>query len=267
MSVFVLIFICLVVCCLVMTGVWFWAEKIGNAGVVDVFWALNFPVIGIVLYFLANGLSLRKELICSMVVLAGLRLGLHLGKRVFSHLNEEEGRYLQLRKEWAAHGSRNFFWFFQFQAISNVVLAIPFFLIAMNTQPEIHFLEYIGMGLWCVAFVGEAVADAQLTKFKSDLANKGEVCAVGLWSCSRHPNYFFQSLLWTSYFLIAVTAPLGWLAVLSPLIILYLLFRVTGIPATEEQALRSKGEKYRMYQKTTSVFIPWFKKKNRVFNP
>lgn len=260
MSILALIFICLVVCCLVMAAVWLWAEKIGNAGVVDVFWALNFPVIGIVLYFLADGLSIRKDLICSMVVLAGLRLGLHLGKRVFSHLNEEEGRYQQLRKEWADKASRNFFWFFQFQAISNVVLAVPFFLIAINSQSEIHILEYMGVALWCIAVIGEAVADAQLTRFKSDPVNRGQVCAVGLWYYSRHPNYFFQSLLWISYFLIAVTAPLGWLAVLSPVIILYLLFKVTGIPATEEQALRSKGEKYRMYQKTTSIFIPWFKK-------
>lgn len=264
MSILVLIFFCLLVCCLVMAGAWVWAEKICNAGVVDVFWALNFPVIGIALCFLANGLPLRRDLICSMVVLAGLRLGLHLGKRVFSHLNEEEGRYRQLRKEWAAHPSRNFFWFFQFQAISNVVLAVPFFLIAMNIQPEIHFLEYLGMVLWCIACLGEAMADAQLAKFKSDPVNKAEVCTVGLWYYSRHPNYFFQSLLWISYFLMAVTAPLGWLAILSPLIILYLLFKVTGIPATEEQAVRSRGEKYRVYQKTTSVFIPWFKRTDRV---
>lgn len=256
-----LILISLAACCLVMTLVWLYAVKIKNAGVVDVFWALNFPVIAVVLYFFADGWVLRKEAICLMVLIAGLRLGGHLGNRIFSHLAEEEGRYQQLRKEWAPNADRRFFWFFQFQAISNVILAVPFFLIAMNPNPEFKLLEYTGIFLWIVAVAGEAVADWQLAAFKKDKRNQGEVCDKGLWNYSRHPNYFFQSLLWTAYFLFAVTAPYGWAGIISPLIILYLLFKVTGIPATEEQAVRSKGEKYRVYQQTTSAFVPWFKKR------
>lgn len=244
-----------------MSAVWLWAKSIENAGVVDVFWAFNFPVIGILIYFLGDGIALRRELICGMVVIAGARLGLHLWKRVIGHLEEEEGRYKQLRKEWAPQADKKFFWFFQFQAISNVILAAPFFLIALNPAPVLNVVEYIAVGLWVIAVVGEGVADWQLTQFKKDPANKGEVCSAGLWNYSRHPNYFFQSLLWISYFLFAVTAPWGWIAVISPAIILYLLFNVTGIPATEEQSLRSKGDKYRIYQKTTSVFFPWFKMK------
>lgn len=255
-----LILLCLVACCLVMTGVWIWATRIKNAGVVDVFWALNFPVIAILLYYFADGLDLRKQLICSMVVIAGLRLGAHLGQRVIGHLDEEEGRYQQLRKEWAPNENKKFFWFFQFQAISNVILAGPFFLIALNNKPVINSFEDAGIILWVIAVLGESIADMQLAHFKKDPFNKGEVCKEGLWNYSRHPNYFFQSLMWVAYFLFAVTAPWGWLAIISPAIIFYLLFKVTGIPATEEQALRSKGEKYRNYQKTTSVFVPWFKK-------
>lgn len=243
-----------------MSGVWLWAKSIKNAGVVDVFWAFNFPVTGILIYFLADGVELRIQLICGMVVIAGGRLGLHLWKRVIGHLEEEEGRYQQLRKEWAPEADKKFFWFFQFQAISNVILAAPFFLVALNPAAQLNVIEYVAIGLWAIAVTGEGFADAQLAAFKKDPANKGEVCSVGLWNYSRHPNYFFQSLLWIAYFLFAVTAPLGWIAVISPAIILYLLFNVTGIPATEEQSLRSKGEKYRIYQQTTSVFFPWFKK-------
>lgn len=256
----VIILVCLAACCLIMFGVWVWAKAITNAGVVDVFWALNFPIIAIILYLLADGLDERKLFICAMVVIAGGRLALHLGKRVIGHLDEEEGRYKQLRKEWAPNENWKFFTFFQFQGISNVLLSIPFFFIALNKSPELLLIEYIAIGIWFIAVVGETVSDWQLTQFKGNPANKGEVCDVGLWNYSRHPNYFFQSLMWIAYFLFAMAAPWGWIAFLSPAIILYLLFNVTGIPATEEQSLRSKGDKYRAYQKSTSVFVPWFKK-------
>lgn len=261
MTLLLLIIICLVTCCAIMSAVWLWAKRIGNAGVVDVFWAFNFPVIGILIYYLGEGVELRRQLICGMVVIAGLRLGLHLWKRVIGHLDEEEGRYKQLRKEWAPNADQRFFWFFQFQAISNVILAAPFFLIAFNPAPGLNILEYTSVVLWAIAVIGEGTADWQLAAFKKDPANKGEVCSAGLWNYSRHPNYFFQSLLWIAYFLFAVTAPQGWIAVISPAIILYLLFNVTGIPATEEQSLRSKGDKFRAYQNTTSAFFPWFKMK------
>ncbi|TDQ08780.1 DUF1295 domain-containing protein [Pedobacter metabolipauper] len=258
-STLLLIIICLFSCCLIMVAVWFWAKQITNAGVVDVFWALNFPVIGILLYCLAEGFEPRKQLICGMVVIAGTRLGIHLWKRVIGHLHEEEGRYKQLRKEWAPREDFKFFVFFQFQAISNVVLAIPFFIIALNKEPAINILEYTSMGIWAIAVIGEGIADWQLSLFKKDPVNRGEVCNLGLWNYSRHPNYFFQCLMWVSYFLFAVTASWGWIAIISPAIIFYLIFNVTGIPATEEQALRSKGDKYRKYQETTSAFVPWFK--------
>ena len=259
MTPYCLILCCLLACCVIMAAVWFWARKIENAGVVDVFWSFNFPVIAIIIFFLGDGMELRRQVICGMVVIAGLRLGLHLWSRVIGHLDEEEGRYQQLRKEWAPHADKKFFWFFQFQAISNVILAAPFFLIGLNQAPQLNVLEYIGIGFWVVAVVGEGTADWQLQQFKKDPSSKGEVCTKGLWNYSRHPNYFFQSLMWVAYFLFALSAPLGWIAVISPAIILYLLFNVTGIPATEEQSLRSKGDKYRIYQQTTSAFFPWFK--------
>lgn len=261
MAPYYLILCCLAACCLIMAAVWLWAKKISNAGVVDVFWAFNFPVIAVLICLLGTGMEKRRQEICGMVILAGLRLGIHLWNRVIGHLDEEEGRYKQLRKEWAPKADQKFFWFFQAQALSNVILAAPFFLIGLNPAPHFSTLEKIGMGIWLIAVIGEGLADWQLGQFKKDPANKGEVCDTGLWNYSRHPNYFFQSLMWIAYFIIALSAPLGWIAIISPAIILYLLFNVTGIPATEEQSLRSKGEKYRIYQQTTSAFFPWFKLK------
>jgi steroid 5-alpha reductase family enzyme len=252
--------IALLACCTIMFMVWLWAKKINNAGVVDVFWALNFPVITVIIFFLADGDELRKILICIVFLLAELRLGLHLWRRVIGHLAEEEGRYQQLRKEWGIQADRNFFFFFQFQAISNVLLAIPFLIITVNAAHEIFTLEYIGLGIWLIAFVGEMIADNQLSAFKKNPANKGKVCDVGLWNYSRHPNYFFEWLTWMAYFVFALASPWGFLAIISPAIILYLLLKVTGVPNNEEQNLRSKPTAYKRYQETTSAFIPWFKK-------
>lgn len=256
-----LVIYCLVTCCIIMALVWFWARKIKNAGVVDIFWSFNFPVIAIILLFMAPGFELRRFIICGMVIFAGSRLGTHLAIRITKHLNIEEGRYQQLRKDWAPRPERKFFFFFQFQAISNVLLAIPFFLITRNTHPALSSWEYAGIVIWLISVIGESVADEQLAAFKRDPANKDKVCDKGLWGYSRHPNYFFEWLMWISYFVFAEGSPNGYLAIISPAIILYLLLRVTGIPATEEQSLRSKGKLYAKYQEKVSAFVPWFNKR------
>ncbi|HEY5228157.1 MAG TPA: DUF1295 domain-containing protein, partial [Opitutaceae bacterium] len=111
-------------------------------------------------------------------------------------------------------------------------------------------------GLWLVAISCEALADAQLAWFKRSGSNRGKVCDVGLWRYSRRPNYFFEWLIWVSYFLFASASPWGWLSIASPACILFLLLRVTGIPMTEEQSIRSKGDAYRRYQQRTSAFVP-----------
>lgn len=247
-------------CCVIMAGVWLWSYRIKNAGVVDIFWSYNFPVIAVILLLLAPGYDLRKYLICGMAIIAGLRLGTHLALRVLKHLYEEEPRYAHIRKEWGKNAEPKMFGFFQMQGISNVLLAIPFFIAAMNTDTILSVWEYAGVAIWLLSVIGESVADAQLSAFKRDPANKGRVCDRGLWYYSRHPNYFFQWLMWVAYFVFALGSPYGYVAVISPAIILYLLLKVTGIPTTEQQSLKTKGEAFKAYQKTTSAFVPWFKK-------
>jgi steroid 5-alpha reductase family enzyme len=259
-SIYSLVLYSLMACCGIMLLVWFWALKLKNAGVVDIFWSYNFPVIAVILLLLAPGFETRKLLICGMVIVAGIRLGTHLAIRITKHLDVEEGRYQQLRKEWAPNSERKFFFFFQFQAISNVILAVPFFVITLNTNASLLPLEYGGAGLWLVSVLGETIADVQLASFKKNPENKGKVCDIGLWGYSRHPNYFFEWLMWVSYFVFALASPYGYLAIISPVIILYLLLKVTGIPMTEEQSIRSKGEAFKKYQQKTSAFVPWFKK-------
>ena len=246
---------------ILMMIIWIWAYRIKNAGIVDIFWALNFLVIAAVIWIFADGIQERKIILCSLAALWSLRLGIYLLIRVGSHLDEEEGRYKQLRAEWAPNANFKFFVFFQMQALSNVFLAIPFFIIALNQNIQLSTIEYIGAGMWLFSIIGEGLSDWQLKQFKNNPANKGKVCEYGFWNYSRHPNYFFQLMIWISVLIFALPSHYGYISVVCPLVIGLLIFKVTGIPMTEEQSLRSKGDLYKEYQRTTSAFIPLPKKK------
>jgi steroid 5-alpha reductase family enzyme len=234
------------------------ARRIDNYGIVDIAWSYAFGVIALFYALLGPGWSGRRALIATLTLIWSARLGTHLHLRVMGHHPVEDGRYRQLRKDWASGFGRRMFWFFQMQAASVVLLGLAPLLAALNPAPGFHPLEWAGASLWLVAVLGEAVADHQLAAFKRDPARRAGVCDAGLWRYSRHPNYFFEWLIWVSYALFALASPHGWLALLGPAGILYLLLRVTGIPLTEEQSLRSRGDAYRRYQQTTSAFVPWF---------
>lgn len=238
------------------------ARRIDNYGIVDIVWSYAFALLAGYYAIFSVGWLPRRGLIAGLAVVWSLRLGTHLARRVIGHHPVEDGRYVQLRKDWAGNFAPKMAGFFQMQAASVVLLGVPFLLPALNSSPQFHPLEIAGALLWLVAILGESLADTQLAGFKRDPANRGRVCAVGLWRYSRHPNYFFEWLIWVSYFVFALASPWGWIAVLSPAIILYLLLRVTGIPLTEQQSLRSKGDAYRRYQEVTSAFVPWWPKRS-----
>jgi steroid 5-alpha reductase family enzyme len=244
-----------------MAVVWGIALRIRNAGIVDIAWALGFAPLALIYRFLsAPGASLRQNVITLMAVLWSVRLGLHLWKRVMGHHPEEDGRYRELRKAVAGRENLFFFWFFQAQALLLAVLGIPFLLSNLDPRPGFGIAEWAGVALWVVALAGESLSDRQLAAFKADPANRGKVCATGLWRLSRHPNYFFEWLVWVAFFLFALPSPWGWTTLFAPVLMLFFLLRVTGIPYTEEQSIRSKGDAYRAYQRVTSPFIPWFPK-------
>lgn len=233
---------------------------IKNAAIVDVGWAAGLALLAIYYAYAGPGYSARKYAIAAMAGLWGLRLATYL---LFARVigQPEEGRYVQLRKDWKTNLPLRFLLFFEFQALLDVVLSLPFLLACLDSRAPLGPFEKLGGAIWIVGILGEALADAQLSKFKKDPANKGKLCRAGLWNYSRHPNYFFEWLIWMGYAIFAIASPWGWLGLISPALILYFLLGVTGIPATEEQALRSRGDQYREYQKTTSAFIPWFPKK------
>ena len=233
------------------------ARRIDNYSIVDVVWSYAFGLITLWYAIAGRGWLPRRVAIAAAVVLWSARLGTHLARRVAAHHPMEDGRYVTMRREFGAHLGARMFRFFEIQALSVVVLAAPFLVVCLNARADFAPVEVIGLLVCILGVAGEAIADAQLARFKRDASNRGRVCDVGLWRYSRHPNYFFEWTIWVGFWLIACAAGLWGIAtVVSPLIILYLLLGVTGIPLSEAQSLQSRGDAYRRYQRATSAFVP-----------
>ena len=130
-------------------------------------------------------------------------------------------------------------------------------LAARNPRP-LGAADVAALAVLGVAIAGEAVADAQMRRFRANKANHGKVCDTGLWRLSRHPNYFFEWFGWVAYPLFAIGSgsALGWLAFSGPAFMYWLLVHVSGIPPLEERMLHSRGDAYRAYQAHTRPFLP-----------
>ena len=246
----------------VMVAVWLCARKINNYSIVDPAWTFCF--IGLNILFVAGAPErhLRGWLILAMVTAWAVRLGYMLARRIAKEHPKEDGRYKHLREGYEPNVGRGFFWFYQIQAASVVLLSVPFLLISQNQSDDMGVLEWMGVGIWLISFLGEALADHQMTRFKRKPENRGKTCEVGLWAYSRHPNYFFEACMWFAYYLIALNSTYGVYTLYAPLFMLYILTCVTGVPPSEAQALRSRGDEFRAYQARVSVFVPWFRKRS-----
>ena len=236
---------------------WAVCVKIKNYGFLDVAWSYGIAVLAPIYALIGPGHAPRTGIATAIGVAWSLRLGTFILIRVLKHHPAEDVRYETLRARWPGPGM--FLAFFELQALVVVILSLPFLFAAFNPSP-LRLIEYAGLTLSFLSLCGETLADWQMKQFKSKPANRGQVCQSGLWRFSRHPNYFFEALIWVGFALFALGSPHGWIALICPLMMLYFLLKVTGIPLTEEYAIRSKGEAYREYQRTTNVLIPWFRK-------
>ncbi len=235
---------------------WWEQRRSQDASLVDVGWSGGLALLA-ALYAVATGPGWnRATLVGAMGVVWGGRLAFHLARRILAGGRQEDGRYRALRQRWGRDAQRNFFVFFQVQALWSVMFSVPILVAIRDPRAGLGVLGAVGVAIWCAGVLGETIADAQLARFRARPENRGRTCRSGLWRYSRHPNYFFEWITWWAYVLLAWGAPHGWLAFAGPAVMLLFLFKVTGIPYTEAQALRSRGADYRAYQRTTSVFVP-----------
>ena len=233
---------------------WAWQQRRENAGIVDVLWSIGLAASAIANGIWGAGATVPRIIVAGLGGAWGARLALHLWHRV--RREPEDGRYHALRARW---GNNPFKWFglFQFQAFLIALFSIPFAAIATNPTTSALW-PAIGIVIWLISVGGESVADRQLARFRADPAHRGRTCRAGLWRYSRHPNYFFEWLHWFSYVVLAVGAPAFWYSLSGPLLMYVFLRWISGVPYTEAQALRTRGDEYREYQRSTSVLIPWW---------
>lgn len=231
---------------------WLWQVKTNHADIADVVWSGMLVVNGLIFYAVSTGNSFHQLVIMIIPVLWYLRLFVHLSGRY--DLKNEDGRYKYLRNHWQDHTQFKFLLFFIGQGILISIFSLPGWFVVQETA---NFDIFDGIALMVVvsSLIGVTLSDHQLSNFKKNSKNEGNVCNVGLWRYSRHPNYFFEWLHWFAYPLLAWHSPFFWLLLLYPFIMLVFLIKFTGIPFNEQQNIRSKGEAYRKYQKRTNKFF------------
>jgi steroid 5-alpha reductase family enzyme len=246
----------------IMGLLWAVQLKTQNAGIVDVAWSFLTPLVACALIlFDTSPDSTRQYIILMLAVVWGFRLGAYLYGRVMHEV--EDGRYRHMRKASGRYAAPVMFVFFQVQATWTLLFAMPFWAAAQNTSEGLSLLDVLGISIWLISIAGEVISDRQLAAFRMNPTNKGKVCQVGLWQYSRHPNYFFEWLHWWAYVLIGFGSAYWWLTWLGLVVMFVFITRITGIPYTEQQSLRSRGQAYVDYQNSTNAFFPFPRKATR----
>jgi steroid 5-alpha reductase family enzyme len=248
----------LLICWLVIAGfmllLWAIQIKTGNAAIADVGWAYGIAFGILYFSFIGDGNNQRIIITAAMGIIWGLRLGTYLLiNRVVNA--QEDSRYKNFRKSAEKNILIYFFLFFQAQAFVAVLFVIPIVIVFYNHQP-LNYFDISALFIWLFSMGGECVADKQLSSFKAKKSNIGKVCRNGLWRYSRHPNYFFEWIHWWSYVLLNISSNNLWISLTGPLLMLFFLVKVSGIPFAEQQALNSKGIEYEKYIKITNMFFP-----------
>jgi steroid 5-alpha reductase family enzyme len=237
-------------------ALWRVQQRTRNAGIVDVGWAASFALVAGLFAWRATAPIEAWGPIAAIVIAWSVRLTAYLVARGAAR-SPEEGRYAELRRRWGTRAPRNLFVFFQAQAALTGLLSTAFVVPFVAPPGGPGWARALGAAVAIAGILGEAIADAQLARWKRDPAHRGRVCDTGLWAWSRHPNYFFEWCYWVGLAVYGLAfTPWGLIALAPQAIILASIFGVTGIPPTEAQAIRSKGDAYRAYQRRVSRFVP-----------
>lgn len=245
---------------LILGAAWLVQKRTGNSGWVDVIWTYGLGLSGafVALWPLGGDVLGRQVLVATAVVLWSLRLGTHVARRTATI--EDDPRYRKLKQDWGAAAQGRMFWFLQLQASAAFLLSLAVLAAARAPRPGPDWRDWLGFALVVGSILGEALSDAQLKAFARDPANKGGVCDTGLWRFSRHPNYFFETLGWVGYVVIAADPTggylWGWASLIGPAYMYYLLVYVSGVPPLEEHMRRTRPAAFSAYEARTNMFFP-----------
>ena len=244
---------------LIMAFAWLLWLRTRNSGWIDTAWTFGLGAVGFAaaLWPFAAA-SDRQALVAALIAVWAIRLGLHIAFRTAGIADDP--RYGKLVDGWGSAANWQMFLLVQKQALISIPLAVAMMLAAQNPEPGLRPQDYVAALIFIVGILGEGIADAQMRRFRANPANAGKICDRGLWAWSRHPNYFFEWVCWLAYPVFAIDAagdyPLGWLALIGPACMYWVLVHVTGIPYLEAHMLARRGEAFRAYQARTSAFFP-----------
>jgi steroid 5-alpha reductase family enzyme len=223
-----------------------------NAGLADVAWSLFFLAAAGSFAWQSQPISPRGLAVVALVAAWALRLAAHLARRNWSA--PEDRRYAAIR----ARNEPGFAWkslylVFGFQALLAWLICAPL-AAAIGSSTPLGGIDVLGMAVAAFGIAFEAIADAQLSRFKADAANAGRVMDRGLWRYSRHPNYFGEACTWWGFGLVALGAWAGW-TLFAPALMTWLLLRVTGVTLLEHD-MTQRRPAYREYVARTNAFFP-----------
>lgn len=234
------------------------ALRLRDNSIADIAWGLGFVLVALLSLDFRAGPALRPWLVSALVAVWGLRLAVHVGARNLKS-GSEDFRYAHWRRSWGKWVlPRSFLQVFLLQGFFLLAISCPVWFINRTNLPGLTLLDALGVLVWCVGFGFEAVGDAQLKRFKSHPANRGRIMTRGLWAYTRHPNYFGEAVMWWGIFILALNIPKGWWTILSPLLITFLLTRVSGVPMLEKKY--ADNPEFQDYKRRTPAFFPWFPK-------
>lgn len=241
-----------------LTLLWALSVVIRNASIIDIFWGPGFALIAGLSWLTTDGDPTHKLILLLITTLWGLRLGIYLARRNLGH--GEDPRYVAMRERATAKGSNfalsSYARVYLLQGIVMWIVSLPVQLGMMPATPaEIGVIAVLGIALFAVGFFFESVGDWQLAQFKANSANRGQVMDRGLWRYTRHPNYFGNACIWWGIFLVSVETSWGWLTIISPIVMTFLLLKVSGVALLEKSLADSKPQ-YKDYIRRTSAFFP-----------
>jgi steroid 5-alpha reductase family enzyme len=234
-----------------MSLIWLWYRITNNPSVVDVGWASGLTLSGLI-YLSQSTLSIRTAVLGTALLVWGIRLGGYLWWTRIRPKHVDK-RYTALSQSWTVRKPLGFFINFQLQGLFIFLVSISWYFISLSPAKNINLIDILGLILFIFALSLETLADFQLQRFKKNYP--GQVCDQQLWRFSRHPNCFFEWLIWCSFTFFALDAPYGVLSFLSPLA-LYVIMVFITIPVTERESVKSRGQDYIEYQATTPQFFP-----------